>query len=85
VAAAPGPVVLHVSLAHRAGKPEPRRAPTLVPGENGIDGFARYGLRVPFALISPGLAQPLAVADLSALSCSVTGPGTIPPPGSVTG
>jgi phospholipase C len=27
--------------------------PTLVPGENGFDGFARYGFRVPFALISP--------------------------------
>jgi hypothetical protein len=30
-------------------------------------------------------AQPLAAADPSALTCSVTGPGTIPPPGSVTG
>ncbi len=114
--------------------------PILVPGENGFDGFARYGFRVPFALVSPWarrhfvshevydhtsilklvetkwnlpaltyrdanaapmldmldlrrpsfaeppqLAQPLAVADPSALSCSVTGPGTIPPPGSVTG
>ena len=114
--------------------------PALVPGENGFDGFARYGFRVPFALVSPWarrhfvshevydhtsilklvetkwnlpaltyrdanaapmldmldlrrpsfaepprLAQPLAVADPSALSCSVTGPGTIPPPGSVTG
>ena len=28
--------------------------PTLLPGENGFDGFARYGFRVPFALISPG-------------------------------
>jgi phospholipase C len=114
--------------------------PTLLPGENGFDGFARYGFRVPFTLVSPwarphfvshrvfdhtsilklaetkwnlpaltyrdanaaamldmldlhrpsfaeppDLAQPLAVADPSALSCSVTGPGTIPPPGSVTG
>jgi phospholipase C len=114
--------------------------PTLVPGENGFDGFARYGFRVPFVLVSPWarqnfvsheiydhtsilklvetkwnlpaltyrdanaaamldmldlhrpsfatppkLAQPLAVADPSALTCSVTGPGTIPPPGSVTG
>jgi hypothetical protein len=31
------------------------------------------------------LAQPLAVTDPSALSCSVTGPGTIPPAGSVSG
>src|SRR6516162_3416918 len=30
----------------------------------------------------PEFAQPLAVADPSAMSCSVTRPGTIPPPGS---
>jgi phospholipase C len=114
--------------------------PTLEPGENGFDGFHRYGIRVPFALISPWarrhfvshqvydhtsilklvetkwnlpaltyrdassaamldmldlrwpsfaepppLAQPLAVSDPSALSCSVNGPGTIPPPGSISG
>jgi phospholipase C len=114
--------------------------PTLLPGENGFDGFHRYGFRVPFALVSPWarrnfvshevydhtsilklvetkwnlpaltyrdanaaamldmldlrrpsfatpprLAQPLAVTDPSALTCSTTGPGTIPPPGSVTG
>jgi phospholipase C len=39
--------------------------------------------RPPFAE-PPPLAQPLAVTDPSALACSVTGPGTIPPPGSVT-
>jgi phospholipase C len=35
----------------------------------------------------PSFATPprLAVTDPSSLSCSVTGPGTIPPPGSVTG
>lgn len=27
--------------------------PTLLPGEDGFDGFARYGFRVPFALVSP--------------------------------
>ncbi len=114
--------------------------PTLVPGENGFDGFARYGFRVPFALVSPWsrrnyvshrlfdhtsilklveikwnlpaltfrdanahamldmldlnrpafaepphLATPIATADPSSLTCSTTGPGTIPPPGSVTG
>jgi len=114
--------------------------PILLPGEDGFDGFHRYGFRVPFALISPWarrdfvshqvydhtsilklvetkwnlpaltyrdanaapmldmldlrrpsfaeppkLAQPLAVTDPSSLSCSVTGQGTIPPPGSVTG
>jgi phospholipase C len=42
-------------------------------------------LRRPSLAEPPKLAQPLAVADPSALSCSVTGPGTIPPPGSVTG
>ncbi len=113
--------------------------PILLPGENGFDGFARYGFRVPFAVISPWarrqfvshrvydhtsilklvetkwnlpaltyrdanaapmldmfdlrrpsfatppeLAQPLAVTDPSALTCSIAGPGVIPPPGSVT-
>ena len=28
--------------------------PILVPGENGFDGFARYGFRVPFTLGRPG-------------------------------
>jgi phospholipase C len=42
-------------------------------------------LRCPSFATPPRLAQPLAVTDPSALSCSVTGPGTIPPPGSVTG
>jgi phospholipase C len=114
--------------------------PTLVSGENGFDGFGRYGFRVPFTIVSPWarknfvshrvydhtsilklietkwnlpaltlrdanatamldmldlhhpwfatppkLAQPIAVADPSSLTCSTTGPGTIPPPGSVTG
>jgi phospholipase C len=113
--------------------------PTLEdPRENPFDGFARYGFRVPFAIVSPWarrdyvshrvfdhtsilklaeakwnlpaltyrdanarpmldmldfrrpafaeprLAKPLAVTDPSALSCSVNGPGTIPPPGSIT-
>jgi phospholipase C len=113
--------------------------PALLPGEDGFDGFARYGFRVPFAIVSPWarrhyvshrvldhtsilklvetkwnlpaltyrdanaaamldmldfrrpafaeppeLPQPLAVADPSALSCSVNGPGIIPPPGSVS-
>ena len=42
-------------------------------------------LRRPAFAEPPDLAQPLAVTDPSALSCSVNGPGTIPPPGSVTG
>ena len=27
--------------------------PILLPGENGFDGFNRYGFRVPFAIVSP--------------------------------
>jgi hypothetical protein len=42
-------------------------------------------LRRPAFASPPALAQPLAVTDPSALGCSTTGPGTIPPPGSVTG
>jgi phospholipase C len=33
----------------------------------------------------PVLAKPLVDTDSSALACNVSGPGTIPPPGSVTG
>ncbi|MBO0830881.1 MAG: hypothetical protein J2P29_02815, partial [Actinobacteria bacterium] len=39
--------------------------------------------RVAFAT-PPALDQPLVDVDPSALACNVTGPGTIPPPGSVT-
>jgi hypothetical protein len=60
----------------RAGRaaaiPPDSIGPTLVPGENG---FAE----------PPRLATPIAIADPSSLTCSTTGPGTIPPPGSVTG
>jgi hypothetical protein len=31
------------------------------------------------------LAQPLTGADPGSLTCGVAGPGTIPPPGSITG
>jgi phospholipase C len=41
-------------------------------------------LRFPAFLRPPRLAQPLLDTDPGALSCSTTGPGTIPPPGSVT-
>jgi phospholipase C len=113
--------------------------PILLPGENGFDGFNRYGFRVPFAIVSPWarphyvshqvfdhtsilklvqtkwnlpaltfrdanatpmldmldlhhphfaeppkLAQPLAVTNPATLACSVNGPGTIPPVGSIT-
>jgi hypothetical protein len=42
-------------------------------------------LHRPAFATPPKLAQPLAAAAPSALTCSVTGPGTIPPPGSITG
>lgn len=42
-------------------------------------------LRYPAFLKRPALAQPLLVTDPGALACDITGPGTIPPPGSVTG
>src|ERR1700733_12794261 len=113
--------------------------PDVPAGESPYDGFARYGFRVPFAIISPWarpgyvshriydhtsicalaetkwnlpamtyrdanagnlldmvdlrrpaflrpprLARPLLDTDPGSLSCSVSGPGTIPPPGSVT-
>jgi phospholipase C len=41
-------------------------------------------LRRPHFLTPPPLAQPLLATDPGALACSTSGPGTIPPPGSVT-
>ena len=41
-------------------------------------------LRFPAFLEPPRLAQPLLDTDPASLTCSTTGPGTIPPPGSVT-
>jgi phospholipase C len=41
-------------------------------------------LRFPAFLRPPRLAEPLLDSDPSSLGCSATGPGTIPPPGSVT-
>jgi phospholipase C len=119
----------------------PDDIPPAVPaGQSVYEGFARYGFRVPFAIVSPWarpdhvshhvydhssicalveakwnlpamtyrdanarnlldmvdldrrpaflrpppLAKPLLDVDPSALSCSTSGPGTIPPPGSVS-
>ncbi len=119
----------------------PDDIPPAVPtGQSAYEGFARYGFRVPFAMVSPWarphhvshhvydhtsicalveakwnlpamtfrdanarnlldmldldrrpafltpppLAKPLLDVDPSALSCNTSGPGTIPPPGSVT-
>jgi phospholipase C len=113
--------------------------PVLQDGQQPYNGFAQYGFRVPFAIVSPYarpayvshqvmdhtsicalvqakwnlpamtardanavppldmldfdrvafatppvLAQPLLNVDPSALACNVSGPGAIPPPGSVT-
>ncbi len=41
-------------------------------------------LRHPAFLTPPALAQPLLAVDPGALACNTSGPGTIPPPGSVT-
>ena len=41
-------------------------------------------LRRPAFLAPPPLAQPLLDTDPGALACNVSGPGTIPPPGSVS-
>ena len=41
-------------------------------------------LRRPAFGEPPPLAVPLLSTDPGALACSVTGPGTIPPPGSVS-
>jgi phospholipase C len=42
-------------------------------------------LRRPSFAEPPALAKPLLDTDSSALACNTSGPGTIPPPGSVTG
>ncbi|HZR54170.1 MAG TPA: alkaline phosphatase family protein [Streptosporangiaceae bacterium] len=42
-------------------------------------------LRFPFFRRPPRLANPLQETDPASLACNVSGPGTIPPPGSVTG
>jgi phospholipase C len=113
--------------------------PDLTAGDSAYNGFAQYGFRVPFAIVSPWarpryvshrtfdhtsicalveakwnlpamtfrdananvmldmldlrrpafltpppLAQPLLDTDPNASACDVSGPGTIPPPGSVS-
>jgi len=119
----------------------PDDIPPAVPaGQSAYDGFARYGFRVPCAIVSPWarpryvshrtfdhasicklvetkwnlpamtyrdanaanmldmidlrrpafrtpppLAAPLLDTDPGALACDASGPGVIPPPGSVTG
>jgi hypothetical protein len=41
-------------------------------------------LRFPAFLRPPRLAEPLLDSDPGSLGCSVTGPGMIPPPGSIS-
>ncbi len=41
-------------------------------------------LRLPWFLSPPQLALPLLDTDPGSLACNVSGPGTIPPPGSVS-
>jgi hypothetical protein len=42
-------------------------------------------LSFPAFAKAPKLAEPLEQSNSSSLACNVSGPGTIPPPGSVTG
>jgi hypothetical protein len=42
-------------------------------------------LKRPAFIRPPKLADPLYNTDANAVLCSILGPGTIPPPGSVTG
>ena len=51
---------------------------------NAADLLDLLDLRRPAFLRPPALAKPLLDTDPSALACDVSGPGTIPPPGSVT-
>jgi len=51
---------------------------------NALAMLDMLDFRWPAFAEPPDLAQPLAVTAPSALSCGVTGPGTIPPPGSIT-
>jgi hypothetical protein len=52
--------------------------------DGGTNMLDLLDLHHPAFLTPPALAKPLVETDPGALSCDVTGPGTIPPPGSVT-
>lgn len=49
------------------------------------NSFDMLDLRWPAFATPPRLAAPLLDTDPGALACDATGPGVIPPPGSVTG
>ena len=51
---------------------------------NANDMLDMLDLSTPTFLTPPQLAQPLLNVDPAAMTCSTTGPGTIPPPGSIT-
>ena len=52
---------------------------------NANDMLDLLDLTAPAFRTPPALSPPLLSTDRAALICSLTGPGTIPPPGSVTG
>jgi phospholipase C len=52
---------------------------------NALAMLDMLDLRRPAFAEPPALAKPLQETDPASLSCDVSGPGTIPPPGSVTG
>ena len=52
---------------------------------NAADMLDLIDLRRPAFRTPPALAAPLLDTDPGALACDVSGPGVIPPPGSVTG
>jgi len=52
---------------------------------NAADMLDMIDLRRPAFRTPPSLAAPLLDTDPGALACDVSGPGVIPPPGSVTG
>ncbi len=66
------------SASLRARAPGSLRDANAVPPLDMLD-FRRAAFATP-----PELAQPLLAVDPSALACNVSGPGPIPPPGSVT-
>ena len=56
-----------------------------LPGRQRRDLLDLIDLRRPAFRTPPRLAAPLLGTDPAALACDASGPGTIPPPGSVTG
>jgi phospholipase C len=51
---------------------------------NMLDMLDMLDLHRPAFLSPPALAAPLLATNPSALACNVSGPGVIPPPGSVS-